>query len=76
MGKAARKSPAVERANEGKPASGSQNAQARFIVERLRGALPVLRQLAGSGAKARETIGGLGRAIESYDIITRKGDEW
>jgi hypothetical protein len=61
--------------NTEKPATSSQNAQARFIVELVRRALPWIRGDARTKA-AREAIETLERALTSYDVITREGDNW
>lgn len=57
----------------GKPAprpSPTADAQARFIVERLRRAIPVLSgSLQSRSVEAREAIAGLERAIAAYDHI-------
>jgi hypothetical protein len=49
-----------------------QNAQARFIVERLRKAMPVLSAGVGQHVRARESLAGLERALAAYDAFTKE----
>ena len=54
--------------------SSAQNAQARFIVERLKRAMPILSSAIQSSAPdARIALHSLERALAAYDSIKPQG---